>query len=56
MLDVLQIKILDYFGNIIYLQDTPTQNSIALNDIPKGIYILEMSTQKGRIVKKLMKV
>lgn len=52
--DVLQVKITDYFGNIIYLQDAPTQNYITLNDIPNGVYIIEIYTNKGKIVKKIL--
>lgn len=53
--DVLQIKLIDFSGNLILDIKNPSNSKLNLTDFPNGIYMLQIITNKGQIVKRLLK-
>ena len=50
------LRIYDMQGKTVYTSDISTnQTTISLKDAPAGIYLIEINTTKGRILKKLAK-
>ena len=50
------LRIYDMQGKTVYTSDiSSNQTTISLKDAPAGIYLIEISTSKGRILKRLAK-
>lgn len=49
------VEIINNAGQIIYADNGFHKNSIALNDLPKGMYTLQIATSNGTLTKKLIK-
>lgn len=49
------INVLNNVGQLIYTINAPTENTIALNDLAKGMYLLQVATNHGMLIKKLIK-
>lgn len=54
-LRVENIQVMNNVGQTIYTMSHPTENTLALNDLPKGMYLLQVETDKGMLIKKLIK-
>ena len=50
-----RINVINNIGQIIYTINAPTENTLALNDLPDGMYVLQIETDKGLLIKKLIK-
>jgi subtilisin family serine protease len=42
-------------GEVVYSQQAQPDNSISVNDLPHGMYVLQITTDKGVLIKKLIK-
>lgn len=49
------IQLINQIGQIVYSENSFTSNSISLSNVTKGMYILQIVTDKGIYVKKLIK-
>ena len=50
-----RINVINNIGQIIYTINAPTENTLALNDLPDGMYVLQIETDKGLLIKKIIK-
>lgn len=50
-----KIQMINTIGQVVYEAENPTIMSFSVNDIPKGIYFLQLETDKGLIIKKIIK-
>ncbi|MDB5226575.1 MAG: hypothetical protein JWN78_768 [Bacteroidota bacterium] len=50
-----KIDLMNDIGQVIYSDNSFHDNSIALNDLPKGMYTLQIATSNGILIKKLIK-
>ena len=49
------IKIINSIGQIVFISDEPIEHHILLNNLSKGMYFLQIESNKGTVVKKIMK-
>ncbi len=49
------VNVLNNVGQTIYSVNAPSENTFALNDLPKGMYLLQIVTNNGMFIKKLIK-
>jgi subtilisin family serine protease len=49
------IKIINSIGQIVFITDEPIEHHILLNNLSKGMYFLQIESNKGTVVKKIMK-
>lgn len=49
------IEVLTNIGQVIYSENAPLRNTFSFNDLPKGMYLLQIATNKGTLIKKLIK-
>ena len=54
-LRVENILVMNNVGQTIYSVNRPAENTLALNDLPKGMYLLQIETDKGMLIKKIIK-
>jgi len=58
-MEVLKIQILDVFGRVIFKEINPSQNNHSINinteNIPNGIYIIEITSNVGKNSLKFLK-
>jgi len=52
---VQKVQLTNNLGQIVYSDNTLAENTIALNELPKGMYVLQISTSNGLLVKKMLK-
>ncbi|MFT6850224.1 MAG: hypothetical protein ACJATA_001035, partial [Sphingobacteriales bacterium] len=50
-----KVEIYDYSGKRIHLLNGSFQNEILMDELTTGIYILDIQTSHGRVLKKLIK-
>lgn len=49
------VNVLNNVGQSVLTINAPTENAITLADLPKGMYLLQIATDKGMFIKKLIK-
>ncbi|MFN8295381.1 MAG: S8 family peptidase [Chitinophagales bacterium] len=54
-LHIESINMLNSVGQLIFAVNAPTENTITFNDLPKGMYLLQVATNRGILIKKLIK-
>ena len=54
-LHIESINVLNNIGQTLYTIDAPTGNTIALHDLSSGMYLLQVATDQGMLIKKLIK-
>ena len=50
-----RIKIFDNIGQEVFIQLAPTEFYLQLQNLPKGMYILQIDSDKGNFIKKIIK-
>ncbi len=49
------IRLTNSIGQVVYNTFNPADGQLVLNDLPKGIYLMQITTNQGLLIKKLMK-
>jgi hypothetical protein len=49
------IRLMNNVGQTVYTQASPNENTISFNELPKGMYVMEITTNHGMLLKKLIK-
>jgi serine protease AprX len=49
------VQLLNQIGQVIYAENTPSANTISLATLSSGMYIMQIATDKGMYIKKLIK-
>lgn len=49
------IEVLNSIGQNVYRVDSPAERVITLSDLSKGMYLLQIDTDKGMLIKKIIK-
>lgn len=52
---ITSIQLLNNIGQVVYAEKAPVENTLSLNDLPRGMYIMEVATGHGMLIKKLIK-
>jgi subtilisin family serine protease len=54
-LHIESINMLNSVGQLVFSVNAPTENTIMFSDLPKGMYLLQVATDRGILIKKLIK-
>ncbi len=49
------VQLFNQIGQTVYRQDSPANPTIELGTLPNGMYLLHITTDKGILIKKLIK-